>query len=1012
LTDENREKTQMNSQNNFYPMAPSKRRATLLSQIQMLLLLLAGGVSLASQASAEPAEPIVEGSVPRDGFNLHYTAEGSGRPIVFLSGGPGIQVEYMKGAAALFPSRYQKLFLEQRGTGRSRPPVLNSSNVTLRLMVEDLEALRLHLDQDKLLLAGHSWGGMLAMAYAAAFPDRIGRMILIDSGGPNAEFNQWFPDSVNARLRPEDKELTAYWTKAAERGVSSEKVRTEQLRIITPAYFFDRAQGTAFAAQIKDGDQVPQVFELIWADLRKINYNVIPGLAKVTSPVLIIHGHQDPIGQKTAETIHAAISSSTLQYIRRCGHFPWIEQPTEFRKIVADFLAPETASHLSPGAASGQGASYDDVHGIERKLMDPQVAPGDDFFRYANGRWLENTPIPPDRPAWGVFSQLAQDVDARVHALLAEPAARNAPAGTDARKAADFFATFMDEDGIEALGLKPLKAELDQIATITNRAALAQALGEDLRADVDPLNNTEFHTTRLFGLWVSPDFNHAGRNAAYLLQGGLGLPDRDYYLSGKPRMARIREQYQAYIVSLLTKAGWDEAPARAARIVALETAIARVHATRQESEDTRRANNPWPRPEFSQRAPGLDWPAFLAAAGLEHVDTLIVWHPGAIAGIATLAANEPLESWRDWMRFHALDRAAPCLPRALVAEHFAFHDRILNGTPELPMRWKRGVRAVNAAVGFAVGKLYTDRYFPASSKQQLEAMTAKIITAFGKRIDALTWMAPATKARAREKLTTLRVGIGYPDRWPDYSGLEIVPGDAVGNEERAELFHFRQQREKIGRAVDTGEWWMVPQVVNAVNLPLQNAINFPAGILQPPFFDPVAPDAVNYGGTGLTIGHEISHSFDDQGAQFDAHGALVDWWTAEDRTHFEEAGRKLALQFDAYTPFPDAHVNGTLTLSENIADLAGLAVAYDAWQTGLGSLRLLWTVLRDRSSSSWPMPNPGVRSVARHPNGASSSRTATRRLNFAPTPFGIWIRGIPRSMSVLNKSYTWRPSSE
>jgi putative endopeptidase len=571
-------------------------------------------------------------------------------------------------------------------------------------------------------------------------------------------------------------------------------------------------------------------------------------------------------------------------------------------------------------------------HGIQPQWINSQVAPGDDFFRYANGRWLETATIPPDRDAWGVDWQLTEKVDARVHALLTEPAICQAQPGTDTRKAADFFATFMDEDAIEAAGLTPLHAEFERIARITNRVALAQSLGADLRADVDPLNNTEFHTTRLFGLWVSPDFNHAGRNAAYLLQGGLGLPDREYYLADSLRMARIREQYQSYIASMLAKAGWEDAAGRAGRIFELETAIARVHATREQSEDTRRANNPWSRSEFAQRAPGLDWQAFFSAAGLDQVETIIVWHPLAIPGIAALVGSQPLESWRDWMCFHALDRAAPYLPRALVTEHFAFHDRILNGTPELPVRWKRGVQAVNEALGFAVGRIYTDRYFPADSKQQLEAMTAKIVAAFGRRIDTLAWMAPATKTKARQKLTTLRVGLGYPDHWVEYTGLKIVPGDAVANAARAELFHYEQQRQKIGHAVDTGEWWMVPQLVNAVNLPLQNAINFPAAILQPPFFDPDAPEAVNYASIGSVIGHEISHSFDDQGAQFDAHGALMDWWTAEDRAHFEEAGRKLVAQYDAYVPFPDLHVNGTLTLSENIADLAGLAVAYDAWQ--------------------------------------------------------------------------------
>jgi predicted metalloendopeptidase len=588
-------------------------------------------------------------------------------------------------------------------------------------------------------------------------------------------------------------------------------------------------------------------------------------------------------------------------------------------------------SLLRVRAASGA----DRRPGIDRAGMDRQVAAGDDFFLYANGRWLTNAAIPPDRDSWGVFQQMAEDVDAQVHAQLTESAVTQAPGGSDRRKAADFFATFMDEEAIERRGFAPLHAEFERIAAISNRVALARVLGEDLRADVDPLNNTDFQTTHLFGLWVSPDFNHAGRNAAYLLQGGLGMPDREYYVTDTPRMAHLREQYQAYVSAMLKLAGWDDAPARAARIFELEIAIARVHATRQESEDARRANNPWPQSEFPDRAPGLDWPQFFKAAGLDHVKTIIVWHPAPVRDLAALVQSQPLESWCDWLRFHAIDRAAPFLTCAAVAEHFAFQNRTLNGTPELAVRWKRGVHAVNAALSDAVGRIYVERYFPASSKRQLQAMTAQLVAAFSNRIDTLTWMAPATKARAREKLATLRVGVGYPDHWVDYTGLEIVPGDAVGDAERAEQFRYGQQRAKIGQPVDVDEWWMEPQTVNAVNLPLQNALNFPAAILQPPFFDPAASAAINYGAVGAIIGHEISHSFDDQGAQFDARGALVDWWTAEDRAHFEASGRNLVTQYDAYAPFPDAHVNGGLTLSENIADLAGLAVAYDAWQAAL-----------------------------------------------------------------------------
>jgi predicted metalloendopeptidase len=418
------------------------------------------------------------------------------------------------------------------------------------------------------------------------------------------------------------------------------------------------------------------------------------------------------------------------------------------------------------------------------------------------------------------------------------------------------------------------------------------------------------------------------------MQGGLGMPDRDYYLSPSPHMAELRKQYQAHLEAMAKLAGFSDPAARAARVFALETAMAKVHATRVESEDVHGAVT-WKRTDLPAKAPGLDWPALIDAAGLNDAPTLIVWHPKAVTGLAALAAKEPLDAWKDWLALHTLESSAPYLPKAFVDEHFAFYGKALSGTPELRPRWQRGIDFTNAALGDAVGKMYAERYFPAATKAAAQAMVRNLVAAFGKRIDALAWMSPATKIKAKQKLETLKVGVGYPDQWRDYSGLEIVKGDALGNATRAELFEYRYQLSKLHKPIDRGEWWMTPQTVNAVNLPLQNALNFPAAIMQPPYFDVNADAAHNYGSMGAVIGHEISHSFDDQGSQFDAEGRMANWWTKEDFDHFRGAGEALATQFDGYRPFPDLAVNGKQTLSENIADVAGLSDSYDAYKLSL-----------------------------------------------------------------------------
>ena len=577
------------------------------------------------------------------------------------------------------------------------------------------------------------------------------------------------------------------------------------------------------------------------------------------------------------------------------------------------------------GAESASGS------GIDEKGMDKAIAPGNDFYDFTNGAWLATTEIPPDRGSWGTEEELSEATDKQIVALIEAAANDPSRATPMGRLAADYYTAFMDEPAIEAKGIAPLEATLKKISTITDRSTLSRALGASLRADVDALNSTNFYTENIFGLWVAQGFNDPKHYTPYLLQGGLGLPNREYYIVKNERMESIRSSYQAHIANVLRLAGVVEADARAARIFALESQIAQTHVSPEDTEDVLKANNPWQRRDFARKAPGMDWLQFFKGSGLGKQSTFIVWHPSAVIGAAALVSKVPVADWRDFLIFHTLNHFSGVLPTAFADQAFALYGTTLSGTPQQSVRWKRGLASTNLAIGDAVGQLYVSKYFPPASKAKVQAMVTNIVAAFGRRIDRLEWMAPATKEEARAKLKSLYVGIGYPDHWKDYTGLKIDRTDALGNKIRAEEFNYAKQVARLGKAVDTKEWCMDPQVVNAVNMPMQNALNFPAATLQPPVFDPAAPDAVNYGNIGATIGHEISHSFDDQGSQFDAQGRLRDWWSAEDLAHFKASTAALAAQYSTYHPFSDASVNGQQTLSENLADLAGLTASFDAY---------------------------------------------------------------------------------
>ena len=580
------------------------------------------------------------------------------------------------------------------------------------------------------------------------------------------------------------------------------------------------------------------------------------------------------------------------------------------------------------GAALGLSAAPADPEAT------PSVRPGDDFFQYVNGDWLAHNEIPADKSSWGPGSVVGEEINQRIVKLI-EAAAADKSARGEARQIADFYTAYMDEAGIEARGTAPLQPALDRIAAIQDKAALTRALAGTLRADVDALNATNFVTGNLFGLWVTLGMHDPKHYLPYLMQGGLGMPDRAYYLDASPRMAALREKYQAHIAATLTLAGFDDADARAARVMALELKLAASHVSREDSEDVHKADNTWTLQDFKAKAPGMDWPAFFRAAGLGDQKRFGVWQPSGISGAAALVGSQDLATWKDYLRFHLADHFSDVLPKAFVDEHFAFHGTALSGTPQLQVRWKRALAATDHAMEEPIGHLYVDAYFPPENKRRVREMVDNIVAAFRQRIDKLAWMAPATRAEAKAKLQVLYVGVGYPDKWRSWAGLSVSPTDAFGDVVRGEQFHYAQQVAKLHQAVDRSEWSMPPQLINAVNMPVQNAINFPAAILQPPFFDPKASDAANYGAIGTTIGHEISHSFDDEGAQFDSQGRLRNWWTAADSAHFKAATAALAAQYSAYRPFPDLAINGQQTLSENLADLAGLGAAHDAYRASL-----------------------------------------------------------------------------
>ncbi|MEO5817892.1 MAG: M13 family metallopeptidase [Gemmatimonadaceae bacterium] len=566
--------------------------------------------------------------------------------------------------------------------------------------------------------------------------------------------------------------------------------------------------------------------------------------------------------------------------------------------------------------------------------VDTSVKPGDDFFAYANGSWLKATEIPVGKERWGARNEIDELTRRRLVRLLDD--ASRAPAGATARKVADFRAALLNEQAIAANGITPLEPLLDSIDHIGDKAALTRFLGRSMRADVDPLNWAVYRSASLLGLSVEPSIHGERTYVAFLLQGGLGLPDREQYLGTEPAMVAWRARYQAYVGRLFTHAGFEDAERRAEAVVTLETAIAQTQATREASANDHNADTVWTRADFARNAPDMDWSAFFAAAGLAKQGTFVPWQPTAVRGVAALVAAQPLETWKNYLRGRALDMYADALPGALAREAWTLRDATPNGAQPIE-RAQRVTNITHVAMADAIGRMYAERYFPAEQKARVQDIVGKVTAAFVHRVEAATWMSPATRTIALEKLKTLYVGIGYPERWADYSDLAIDPTDAMGNVRRVADRNYRHALALLDTPVDMKQWWIAPQTVGGILVFQQNAYEFTAALLQPTKFDPSASDAATFGAIGAMMGHDVVHFIDVLGAEYEVDGRMRRWWTADDMQRFQKTTEPLVDQYSAYRPFPDVAVNGKLALTENVADLGGLVAAFDAYRHSLGN---------------------------------------------------------------------------
>jgi len=573
--------------------------------------------------------------------------------------------------------------------------------------------------------------------------------------------------------------------------------------------------------------------------------------------------------------------------------------------------------------------------GVDLTARDTDVKPGDDFFRYANGHWLDTYQIPEDLPGYGSFTSLFLRCEEQVKGIIEEQAKAGGAPGTLSQKVGDLYSEFLDVDGLDAKGLTPLQPYFDKITAAKTHEDIAVLMGDLGR--IDGAGTFRGGGNTLFEFYIDQDEKTPSQYIPHFQQSGLGLPDRDYYLKDdNPRFVEAKKAYREYLEQVLTLAGESDPGMRADRILAMETKVAQAHWPAEETRDLDKTYNKLSQDDLRKLAPDFPWDPYLKALRLDSQADYIISTPSAYTAMATVFKDTPVEVWQDYLVYRLMRNNSGFLTKELDDATFQFISKAITGAKEQRERWKRGTQFVNHTLGDAVGKLYVEQYFSPAAKARIDDLVHNLLTALGQRIDGLDWMSEATKKAAHEKLSKFTVKIGYPDKWRDYSDLEIAKDDLMGNVFRARAFEYDYNVNKLGKPVDRKEWFMSPQTVNAYYNPSMNEIVFPAGILQPPFFDPYADDAVNYGGIGAVIGHEIGHGFDDQGRKSDGDGVMRDWWTDEDAQRFKKRTDALVARYDAFIPLEGMHVNGQLTLGENIGDLGGLEIAHTAYEISLG----------------------------------------------------------------------------
>ena len=611
----------------------------------------------------------------------------------------------------------------------------------------------------------------------------------------------------------------------------------------------------------------------------------------------------------------------TLVAVAGCSSKPVQEKSVSTTVASVPATVP-ASSQPTPAAAPVAPKSAIGDFGLDLTTGKPDVKPGDDFFAYANGKWYDTFEIPPDRASYGVFNELDELSKKRVREIIEQAAAANAAAGTPEQKIGDYYSSFMDQDAIEAKGLAPAADDLQRIASAATRKDVAALFGMP-------------GFTSLFDVDLPPDLKNPDQYSVVVSQSHLGLPDRDYYLKDDPKLKELRAKYVAYIEQMLTLGGMSDAGAKAREIMAFETAVAKAQWPIEKRRDVEATYNPRTKKQLVSYAPGFPWQAFFDSSEIGGRQDLVLSELTAIKELAEIFNHTPLPTLKAYLAFHYLSDHASYLPKRFDEARFAFYGSTLRGQPQQRDRWKRAVDEIDEALGEQVGQVYVAKYFPPESKAKMQELVANLRAALSERIDALDWMTPETKSRAHEKLATFTPKIGYPDEWKDYSALEVRRDDLIGNVRRATEWRWRYQVARLDKPVDRAEWQMTPQQVNAYYNPLNNEIVFPAAILQPPFFDPNADAAVNYGAIGAVIGHEIGHGFDDQGRKFGPDGGLKDWWTQKDAEVFTGRVAKLIKEYSAFEALPGLKVNGANTIGENIGDLGGLNMAYHAYRLSL-----------------------------------------------------------------------------